>query len=122
VAKSRILVVNDAPAINVFIGLILKNQGFDSVLADNGMDALKKLDENHIDLVITDLNMPEMDGYELTKKIRSHYKYRFIPIIFLTGGDKSDVYNRAKEAGSTAFINVPFERERLIKIIRTLIR
>jgi two-component system chemotaxis response regulator CheY len=83
---------------------------------------LSKLEENHFDLIITDLNMPEMDGYELTKAVRMHERFRFIPIIFLTGGDTSEVYQKARNAGSTAFITVPFERERLVKIIRTLVR
>lgn len=120
--KSKILIVNDAPTVSAFIRIILKSQGLGSVIAENGKEALEKLENEHFDMIITDLNMPEMDGYQLTKIVRNHEKYRFIPIIFLTGGDKSEVYNKAKEAGSTAFLSVPFERERLIKIIRTLIR
>jgi len=122
VEKSKILVVNDAPAVSAFIRHIVKSQGFDSVVAENGIEALSKLEENHFDLIITDLNMPEMDGYELTRAVRMHDRFRFIPIIFLTGGDTSEVYQKARNAGSTAFITVPFERERLVKIIRTLVR
>lgn len=120
--KSRILVVNDAQAVCVLITLILNRQGFEIIVAENGVEALKKLNELHFDLIITDLNMPEMDGYELTKIVRSHEKYRFIPIIFITGGDRSAIYHKAKEAGSTAFISLPFEKEKLIKIVRTFIR
>ena len=106
----------------MLISVILKKHGFEITLADNGIEALERLEELHFDLIITDLNMPEMDGYELTKIIRSKENYRFVPIIFITGGDRSEVYQKAREAGSTAFIGVPFDREKLIKIVRTLIR
>jgi two-component system, chemotaxis family, chemotaxis protein CheY len=122
VKKLTILIVNDAPAVSTFIKLILKSEGYDSRIAVNGVEAVKMLEETHYDLIITDLNMPEMDGYELTRRTRQHEKYRFIPIIFLTGGDKSEIFSKAKESGSTAFITTPFEKEKLTKIIRTLIR
>lgn len=122
VKKLKILIVNDAPAVSTYIKLILKSEGYESGISINGVEALEMLEKSHYDLIITDLNMPEMDGYELTKKIRQDKKYRFIPIVFLTGDDNSDIHSQAKKSGSTAFLTVPFEKERLTKIIRSLIR
>ena len=120
--KKRILIVNDASTVGMYIKMMLRSESYDAEIAINGIDALRILNNQSFDLVITDLNMPEMDGYELTKHIRTHEDYRFIPVIFVTAGDKDEVYQTAKAVGSTAFVQFPFTKERILRIIRSLIR
>ena len=122
IRKNRILIVNDAATVGMYIQMLLRSAAYETDLAINGVEALRVLNNKTFDLIITDLNMPEMDGYELTRHIRTHDDYRFVPVIFVTAGDQDEIYRKAKEVGSTAFIQFPFSKDRILKIIRSLIR
>ncbi len=120
--RNKILIVNDARTASTYIQMMLKSASYETQIAENGIEAIKYLDLFHFNLIITDLNMPEMDGFELTRIIRAREDYRFIPVIFVTAGDGPEVQQKAAEVGSTAFITFPFTKDRLIKVIRSLIR
>ncbi|MCX6271082.1 MAG: response regulator [Bacteroidetes bacterium] len=120
--KNKILIVNDAIAVSAYIEVILNSAGYATEKAANGVEALEILNQTQFQLIITDLNMPEMDGFELTRQVRQDTRYRFVPVIFLTGEDKSGVQQKALEVGSSALLSFPFQKTTLFKLIRTLIR
>ncbi len=108
-----ILVVDDSATVRKFASISLTMQGFQIVTADDGMDALEKLPMQNIDLVITDLNMPNMDGFEFIKSLRENPQYKELPIIILSS--LSDEVNKAKgrELGVHAYLVKPFSLERI---------
>ena len=108
-----ILVVDDSATVRKFASISLTMQGFQIVTADDGMDALEKLPMQNIDLVITDLNMPNMDGFEFIKSLRESPQYNELPIIILSS--LSDEVNKARgrEVGVNAYLVKPFSLERI---------
>ena len=80
----KILIVDDSESIREVVSFTLENEGFDVLIANDGTDALKFLDGREIDMIITDLHMPEMDGITLIKHVRAMDAYQRIPILFLT--------------------------------------
>ncbi|MGC8803321.1 MAG: response regulator [Bacteroidales bacterium] len=117
-----ILIVDDSESIREVVSFTLENEGYKVLVAVDGKDALKFLDGTDIDLVITDLHMPVMDGIELIKHIRSMEKYQRIPILFLTTESQAAKKMEAKEAGATGWIIKPFVPAKLIAAINKVIR
>ena len=117
-----ILIVDDFESSRLILGKTLEGAGYNVLHGDNGDSALKTLDESSIDLVITDLNMPGMDGISLIKNIRLRPDYQFTPILLLTTNSKDDKKELAKEAGATGWIEKPFQVEALLNNVRKMIR
>jgi CheY-like chemotaxis protein len=109
----QILVVDDSATVRKFVSVSLGMQGFNVVTASDGMDALEKLPMGKFDLVITDLNMPNMDGFELIKALRSNNEYYEIPIIILTS--LSDPVNKdaGMQLGVSSYLIKPFSLEKI---------
>jgi len=82
--SKNILIVDDSESIREVVSFTLENEGYNVLVGDDGTDAMKYLDGRQIDLVITDLHMPQMNGIELIKNIRAMDSYKRIPILFLT--------------------------------------
>ncbi len=120
--KQNVLVVDDSDSIRELISLTLSEEGYEIETAVNGVDALKFLDGRDIDLVITDLHMPEMDGIALIKEIRSSENYKTIPILFLTTESQAEKKKLAKEAGATGWIIKPFVPDKLKAALRKVLR
>lgn len=120
--KKKILVVDDSESIRELVGEALIESGFDVVKAVNGADAFNQLENENIDLVLTDLNMPEVDGIMLVANIRKHEKYKYLPVLILTTESETKKRIEAKEAGATGWIVKPFDKERLLKIIKKVMR
>jgi len=120
--KKRILVVDDSESIRELVGSTLIEAGFEVVTAIDGEDAFTQLEKEKIDLVLTDLNMPKVDGIMLVKKIREHNKYKYLPTLILTTESETKKRIEAKEAGATGWIVKPFDKERLLKIIKKVVR
>lgn len=118
----RILIVDDSESIREVVSFTLENAGYDVVKGIDGVDALKFLDGTPIDLVITDLHMPNMDGIELIKNIRAKEAYQFVPILFLTTESQAQKKQEAKDAGATGWIVKPFVPEKLIAAINKVVR
>jgi len=93
---------------------------FELIDAHDGVEAVKQLKNNSIDLVITDLTMPNMDGFELIHEIRKHAENKFMPIIMLTGESDEGCRERAREAGVSAFIVKPFVPEQISGLIQSI--
>lgn len=108
-----ILVVDDSATVRKFVSVSLSMQGFSVVSASDGMDALEKLPREKVDLVITDLNMPNMDGFEFIRALRDNPAYRELPVIILSSlGD-----NVSRETGSrlgvSSYVVKPFSLEKI---------
>lgn len=115
--KQKILVVDDSPTIRKFISIALKIKGYDIILAADGMEALELLPNDKIDLVITDLNMPNIDGFNLISRIRSNETYQNTPIIVMSNLSDSEDIERAMQLGASSYIIKPFDQNNIIKEI-----
>lgn len=117
-----ILIVDDSESIREVVSFTLENEGYKVLIGVDGKDALKFLDGQVIDLIITDLHMPEMDGIELIKNVRKNANYERIPILFLTTESQTAKKMEAKDAGATGWIIKPFVPAKLIAAINKVIR
>jgi two-component system chemotaxis response regulator CheY len=111
--KKVIMVVDDSPTVRKFVSVSLTMQGFEVVTACDGMDALEKLPKTRVDLLITDLNMPNMDGFELIKALRASSEHRELPIIILTSLSDRPNKERGEELGVCSYLVKPFSLEKI---------
>lgn len=117
-----VLVVDDSETVRQVLQLTLSNAGFDVIEAEDGDDALKKLSgAAAVDMLITDLNMPNMDGLELIRKIREDSKHRFTPIVMLTTEASEEKKRAGREAGASGWIVKPFKPEQLLKVVKMVL-
>lgn len=114
---ASILAVDDSPSMRQLVSMTLKHAGHDVHLAEDGDDALTQVGSLDVDLVITDVHMPNMDGISLTQSLRALDKFRFTPILILTTESAADMKMRGKEAGATGWIVKPFNAEALLKVV-----
>lgn len=119
-----ILLVDDSKAIRMTMSFVMKNEGFDVIEAEDGLSALKLLDGRKINLIISDVNMPGLNGLEFVKKLKNetdYQAYRFVPVVMLTTESSNDKKKEGKEAGVRAWITKPFPPETLLDTISKLI-
>ena len=116
-----ILVADDSEMVCNFHSYILKNAGYKTISAIDGADALEKLLQNEIDLVATDINMPNMDGYELVKRIRAIPEYEDLPIIMISTESEAQDKQRGFDAGANVYIVKPTPPQRLVESVNLLI-
>jgi len=117
-----ILIVDDSESIREVVSFTLENEGYNVLVGVDGQDALKFFDGSEIDLLITDLHMPNMDGIDLIKKVRSMDNYQRVPILFLTTESQAAKKMEAKDAGATGWIIKPFVPAKLVAAINKVIR
>jgi two-component system chemotaxis response regulator CheY len=120
-AEKKILAVDDSVSIRKSLSFILGQEGFEVVEAEDGVDALEKAQAEKFSLIITDINMPRMDGIELTKQIRKTQGYKFTPIIALTTENQQEKMQEGKEAGATGWIVKPFTAEKLLAVVKKIV-
>jgi two-component system chemotaxis response regulator CheY len=113
----RILTIDDSKTIRDMLMLTLADAGFDVLQAVDGQDGLDVLDREQVDVVITDINMPKMDGYEVIRHMRNNSAHRSTPILVLTTESEADKKNLARAAGATGWMVKPFDPDRLIATI-----
>jgi two-component system chemotaxis response regulator CheY len=113
----RILTIDDSKTIRDMLMLTLADAGFDVLQAVDGQDGLEVLDREQVDVVITDINMPKMDGYEVIRHMRSNSAHKSTPILVLTTESEADKKNLARAAGATGWMVKPFDPDRLIATI-----
>lgn len=118
----QILIVDDSESIREVVSFTLENAGHDVMVAVDGDDALKFLDGRSIDLIITDLHMPNMNGIELIKEVRQADQYKRIPILFLTTESQAAKKMEAKNAGATGWIIKPFVPAKLLAALKKVLR
>jgi len=120
--KKTIIVVEDSKTILEVLSFSLEKADYNIHTASNGQDALKLFDGRDIDLMITDLYMPEMDGLELVKKVKTIDFYKNIPILFLTTESQQSKKLEAKKVGATGWVIKPFVPEKLVQAINKLLQ
>jgi len=113
-ARQTVLVVDDSTAVRRAVTLMASGAGYICVEAGDGVEALKQMEAYDIDIVLTDLNMPVMDGRELIAKLREQPKNRFIPILVLTTECHDDVASELKRSGVTGVLQKPIGRDELL--------
>ena len=118
----RIMSVDDSPSLRQMVALTLESAGYEVVEASDGRDALSKLAGREYHLFLTDLNMPGMDGIELTKALRSMPEYKFVPIVLLTTESQQEKKMQGKAAGATGWIVKPFQPQDLLATIKRVMR
>jgi two-component system chemotaxis response regulator CheY len=121
IMSKTIMTVDDSASVRMMVAFTLKESGYNVIEAVNGIDALEKLESSDISLIIADINMPEMDGISMVKKIRGHKEHRFIPVIMLTTESHESIRERGREAGATGWIVKPFKPEQLLGVTRKVL-
>ncbi|HOE41404.1 MAG TPA: response regulator [Rhodoferax sp.] len=117
-----ILTVDDSPSMRKMVSFTLVGAGYQVVEAVDGIDAIEKANEQRFDLVLTDQNMPRLDGLGLTRKLRERPQFKTVPILMLTT-ESSDLMKQAgRVAGATGWLVKPFDPDRLIEVIKKLIK
>ena len=116
----RILIVDDAITMRQLVAATLKSAGYEVVDARDGVDALKKLETGRFNLIVSDVNMPNMDGMELIKTLKSDPKYKFIPIVVLTKEDSPEMKRKGQAAGAKAWVVKPFKPNTILEVIKKI--
>jgi two-component system chemotaxis response regulator CheY len=108
-----VMVVDDSESIRKFLAFAIRAQGFSVIPARDGMEALEKLSKSKVDLVITDLNMPNMDGFEFLKAIRDDREYREVPVIILSSLTNEQDIETGMKLGANSYLLKPFDQKRI---------
>lgn len=116
-----ILVVDDSASMRQVVAISLRGAGYEVLEAQNGQDALSKLDGKKIHLIISDVNMPVMDGISMVKELKKLPAYKFTPIIMLTTEGADAKKKEGQAAGAKAWIVKPFQPDQMLKAVSTLI-
>lgn len=113
----KILTVDDSKTVRTVLNDALRGAGYDVVEAVDGQDALDKLEHHQVSMLITDLNMPHVNGVELIREVRRSGGNRFLPIIMLTTEDDEEQKQIGKAAGASGWIVKPFKPEQILKVV-----
>lgn len=118
---ATILVVDDSASLRQVVSIALKGAGYDVIEAGDGKQALSKLDGTKINLVVSDVNMPIMDGLTFVTEMKKLPKYKFTPVIMLTTEAGSDMKERGRAAGVKAWVVKPFKPDQMLVAVSKLI-
>lgn len=118
---ASILLVDDSASMREMVSFTLTDAGHEVKEAEDGVEALQFAQGESVDLVITDVNMPNMDGITLTKKLRTLNGYKFTPILILTTETGTDKKHLGKEAGATGWIEKPFDPDNLLSTVNRVL-
>jgi two-component system chemotaxis response regulator CheY len=116
-----ILIVDDSASVRQVVGISLKQAGYDVIEGVDGKDALKKLTGQKVHLIISDVNMPNMDGISLVKAVKQMPAYKFTPIVMLTTESQDAKKKEGQEAGAKAWVVKPFKPEQLLGVVQKLV-
>ena len=116
-----ILAVDDSASMRQMIKLTLRNAGYDVIEAADGQEGLSQARRAKIHMILTDLNMPVMDGFALIRELRKLPPFKGVPIIFLTTESDAAMKQRAREAGATGWITKPFQQDQLLAVVRKVL-
>ena len=118
---STIMTVDDSPSMRMLLRAALTDLGFNVLEAENGIHALERWEGAEPDLLITEINMPRLDGFGLIDQVRSKARHRNLPILVLTTESSDEKKLRARQAGATGWIVKPFHPEKLAAAIRRVL-
>ena len=116
-----ILIVDDSASVRQVVGIALKGAGYDVIEAVDGRDALSKLDGKKIHLMISDVNMPNMDGITFVREAKKLPAYKFTPIIMLTTESQESKKKEGQEAGAKAWVVKPFQPAQMLAAVSKLV-
>jgi len=116
-----ILAVDDSSSLRQMVAFSLKAAGYQVVEAVDGQDGLDKARQQTVDLVLTDQNMPRMDGLSLIKQLRSLPEYQKVPILMLTTESSDEMKSKGRAAGANGWLVKPFDPQRLIEVVKKVI-
>ncbi len=119
--KPMALIVDDSQSVRKFVSAVLERNNYTTILANDGPEALEKVHGTDFDIIITDLEMPKMHGFDLIENIRSKNEYNDIPIVILTGKSGREHEEKGKKAGANAYIIKPFKENDLVKTLEKFI-
>lgn len=120
--SKTVLVVDDSTSMRQMVSFTLKEAGFDVIEGTNGQEALTQVQGKSVNLVITDLNMPVMDGMTLIRQLRAQPSFKFTPILMLTTESQDAKKQEGKAAGATGWIVKPFNPEQLLQVVAKVVR
>lgn len=115
--KRTALIVDDAQTMRKLVAFTLRTCGLDVLEAGDGVEGLQILRSRPVDLIVTDVNMPRMDGIEFTRQARQALAGRPVPILILTTESEADKKNQARAAGASGWIVKPFQQQQLLAIV-----
>jgi two-component system, chemotaxis family, chemotaxis protein CheY len=116
-----ILTVDDSASIRQMVKLTLSTAGYQVVEAGNGAEGLTAAQAGAVDMIVTDLNMPVMDGLTFIREVRKLSNLKGLPIVFLTTESDGGVKQQAKEAGATGWITKPFQQDQLLAVVKKVL-
>lgn len=116
-----IMIVDDAKSMRGLVSMTLQSAGYEVVEACDGQDALEKIGGQKVNMVISDLNMPNMNGIEMIKKLKQNPQYKFLPIVMLTTESEDVRKKEGQAAGAKAWIVKPFKPETVLKVVSKII-
>lgn len=120
-STAKVLVIDDEPEITEIIETFLSEYGFQVAIENSSERAVDRAREVRPDIILLDIMMPGMDGYDVCQQLKKDKEFDKIPIIFLTGKDRSDDMGRSFKSGGDMFIKKPFSCERLLEIINIVL-
>lgn len=120
-AKKSILIVDDAASMRGLVSMSLRKAGYEVQEAGDGQAALQKLKTFRPHLIVTDLNMPRMNGIELIKEVKKDPKFKFVPMVMLTTESEESKKKEGQMAGAKAWVVKPFKPDVLIKVVKKII-
>lgn len=115
-----ILIVDDSASMRCVVAMALKSAGYDVIEGSDGKDALAKLTGQKVHLIITDVNMPGMDGITFLKEVKQHATYKFTPVIMLTTESDEEKKRLGQAAGARAWVVKPFKPEQLLNAVQRM--
>jgi two-component system, chemotaxis family, chemotaxis protein CheY len=119
--SKTILIVDDSSSLRTVVKLALSRAGYEVLEAADGLDGLSKLDQARVHLIVSDVNMPRMDGIAFVRKIKEHARHRFTPVIMLTTEGQDAKKEEGRAAGAKAWIVKPFNPPQLLDAVSKLL-
>ena len=116
-----IMVVDDSTSLRQVVGIALKGAGYDVIEGGDGSHALQQLKGQRVHLIISDVNMPNMDGITFVKAVKQMPAYKFTPIVMLTTESADEKKRAGQEAGAKAWMTKPFRPEQLLGVVQKLV-
>ncbi len=117
----KVLIVDDSKTVRTILEDTLSEAGYDVCVTDNGQGALDLVGDSYYDLLMTDLNMPQMGGLEFIAEVRKIPGRRFLPIVVLSSEDREMMGQRCSRAGASGYLQKPFDRDQVLNILKTII-
>jgi two-component system chemotaxis response regulator CheY len=118
----RILTVDDSSSVRQMVNFTLQKAGYNVSEAVDGKDGLDKITREKFDLIITDLNMPNVDGIQLIASVRKLPRYAFVPILMLSTESQAEKKDAGRKAGATGWIVKPFNADQLVAVVQKLVK